>query len=344
MPDKYDIITIGAAVQDVFLWLQRDDVVIFDNPSGEPTRKELMALEYGAKINAARSAQSFGGGAFNTAVTFSRLGFKTGVVTALGCDDAAEAIVNSMNREGLAPDFISHHSTRRTGFSVIIEAGIEKEHVVIVERGANNLLSFSPTKKGLGSASWYYLTSLTGDSWAKTLEKIAGTVRRKKINWAWNPGNAQLAAGFGFLGRFLKHCTVFIVNRDEALELLRGEDRQTEDDIRHLLNSLLHWGPKMVIITDGRDGAYYADKQKILHVSADKDLEVVESTGAGDSFGSGFVAGLLMTKMANIPYALDAAMHNAESVLGKIGAQDGILRLDELKRLLLKKKHKIKKV
>jgi len=344
MANKYDIITIGAAVRDIFLWLSSDDAAIFANPADDPTRKELLALEYGAKINAARSAHSFGGGAFNAAVTFSRLGFKTGIVTALGCDDTAEAMANAMRHEGLGLDFISHHSTRHTGFSVIIEAGIAKEHVIIAERGANNLLSFSPTKSGLGSAQWYYLTSLTGENWPKILEKIVSAVRRKKINWAWNPGGEQLEAGFGFLGRFLKHCAVFMVNRDEALELLRGEDRQVKDDINYLLNSLLHWGPKMVIITDGRNGAYYADKQRMFHISADKNLTVVESTGAGDAFGSGFVAGLLSTKMANIPYALDTAMYNAESVLGAIGTQAGILKADDLKRLLRKKKHKIKKI
>lgn len=344
MADKYDIITIGSAVRDVFLFLKEEDILIFKNPEADPARRELLALEYAAKINVAHSAQCFGGGAFNTAVTFARWGFTTALSAALGCDDASQAIINAMQNQGLAADFISYHSRASTGFSVIIEAGPEKEHVILIERGANDFLTFSSRQKGLTDSEWYYTTTLSGARWSEVLDKIVRVIKNKKIKWAWNPGHEQLAGGFGVLGRYLKHCTVFQVNRDEALELMRGEDRQISDNIEHLLTSLLHWGPKMVIITDGRNGAYYADKQKMLHVGTDKNTVAVESTGAGDAFGSGFVGGLLMTKMANVPLALDAAMYNAESVIGQIGAQAGILREEELKRLLPKKKHKIKKI
>src|SRR3989338_2927331 len=109
---KYDVITIGSAVRDIFLWLKDDDVIIFDNPSGEATRRELLALEYKAKVNAERSALAFGGGAQNCAITFGRLGFKVASVVSLGCDDTAEAIANNMSHEGLSLDLVSHHSTR----------------------------------------------------------------------------------------------------------------------------------------------------------------------------------------------------------------------------------------
>ncbi|MDP1709616.1 MAG: carbohydrate kinase family protein [Candidatus Komeilibacteria bacterium] len=341
---QYDIITIGTAVQDIFLFLKERDVLVLDNPQGDLTKKKLLALEYGAKIHAARSAMCFGGGALNSAVTFSRLGLKTAVLAALGCDDNATAIVNFLKQENIDTSFITYHSRCQTGFSVLVVDAGTGEHVALVERGANNVFSFSARKRGVASAPWYYLTSLTGSSWEQVLEKITNTIKRQKLFWAWNPGNEQLARGWGLFGRYLKYCTVFILNRDEALELLRADSKEEEMSIDQILTALLHWGPKMVIVTDGQDGAYFADKRQRYHVAASSDLEVMESTGAGDAFGSGFVGGLLATKMQNIPYALQAAMANAESVISKVGAQAGILDIAARERAIKKKKYKIKKI
>lgn len=338
-----DVITIGAAVRDIFLWLAPTDVEIMNNPRPEPTRRRLLALEYGAKIGAAKSAFSLGGGALNSAVSFSRMGLKTAALVALGCDDNADAVIADMKREKIGTGLVSYHSRRPTGFSVLLVAGQEREHAAIVERGANELLSF-PSIKKLGGAKWYYTAAIYGSDWIKTVSDIAAQAADKKVLWAWNPGGEQLARGVGALGRWLKHCAVFTVNRDEALELVGSENKPRQRDIKYLLSAFLLWGPKMVIITDGADGAYCAHGEQIFYVAADAKVKVVESTGAGDAFGSGFVSGLIMTKNQNIPYALALAMANAESVLGHIGAQEGILRKRDIDKAVAKTMRRIKKL
>lgn len=338
---QYDIVSIGSAVQDIFLFLKQQDVLVLDNSENDLTRKKLLALEYGAKIHTADSARSFGGGALNSATTFGRLGFKTTVMAPLGCDDTANGIINFLKQENINTDFVTYHSRQQTGFSVLVVDSGTGEHVALVERGANNAFVF-PSRL-YPKAPWYYLTSLTGPDWEKVLEKIINTIKKQRIFWAWNPGNEQIARGWGLFGRYLKYCTVFILNRDEALELLSADNKE-EITIEEILNSLLHWGPKMVIVTDGEDGAYYADRRQKYFIAASHDLKKVESTGAGDAFGSGFVGGLLVTKMQNIPYALQAAMANAENVVSYIGAQAGILDVAARERIIKKKKYKIKKM
>lgn len=342
---KYDVITIGSAVRDIFLFLDKDEAQIMDNPKSDPACQKLLALEYGAKINIKHSVSAVGGGALNSAVTFSRLGFTTAAAVALGCDDLAAPIVRAMRREKISTGFVSYHSRHDTGFSVLLVDEADGEHVVLVQRGANedNLPKFS--KPGLTSAHWYFTTALAGPHWRETLAQLVETAGRKKINWAWNPGGSQLERGIGALGKYLKFCTVLILNHDEAVGLLRSEtDQEKNYNIKHLLASLLSWGPRMVIITDGRDGAYYADSEQMLYIPAAADLEVVDSTGAGDAFGSAFVAGLIMTKMKNIDYALQLGMANAESVIGQVGAQAGIIQRRDLEKIMRGKRHKIKKI
>jgi len=69
-------------------------------------------------------------------------------------------------------------------------------------------------------------------------------------------------------------------------------------------------------------------------------IKVKERTGAGDSFGSGFISGLISNK--DIGDSLNLGISNSESVIQYIGAQEGILHKSDLKKAVNNKKHKIK--
>lgn len=345
MPTVFDVITIGSAVRDSFLFLERGDALLLKNPQPNPLCERLLGLEYGAKIYVHNSIRALGGGGLNAATTFSRLGFSVGASVPLGCDDDGAAILKSLEQEKIATDFVCYHSQRHTGFSVLLVDKSSGEHVAIVDRGANDLHSLKSQERKLGNARWFYVSSLTGEHRQACLEAIIKKVKAKSIKWAWNPGHEQLAAGIGSLGRFLKHCTLLILNRDEALELLIKEHSARElGDIKLILSGLLNWGPRMVVVTDGPNGAYYGDSKQMLHIGTDPDWKVVESTGAGDAFGAGFVSGLLLTNESNIRYALEVGIHNAESVIGQVGAQAGILHKRDLEKDIKKRKHQIKKI
>jgi len=78
---------------------------------------------------------------------------------------------------------------------------------------------------------------------------------------------------------------------------------------------------------------------KVWQAGIFKNQKVIDRTGAGDAFGSGFVAGLIHTKEnnlqnpqdANIKQAIILGSANATSVVEKYGAKDGILTYKEFK-------------
>jgi len=55
---------------------------------------------------------------------------------------------------------------------------------------------------------------------------------------------------------------------------------------------------------------------------------VVDRTGAGDSFASGFVSGFLQ-KNGDIEYAIQLAIANSTACLTKLGAKNGLLEKGE---------------
>jgi ribokinase len=88
-------------------------------------------------------------------------------------------------------------------------------------------------------------------------------------------------------------------------------------------------GPRIVVVTNGSDGVYASDKQSIyFHPSIP--IKIVSSIGAGDAFGSCFVARLY--NKASIEDALRAGIINSASVIEQLGTQTGLLTADEIDR------------
>lgn len=339
---KYDFLSIGAAVSDIFVFLKEEDSLVIENPKREPTRRLLLALEYGAKIGVAKSARAVGGGAANSATAFSRLGFKAAVLAAVGQDRDGKNIIAELRQEGVVTALIGQDRARQSGFSIIIIPAGGRDHAVIVERGASENLDLSA--RALASASVLYLTALCGD-WRGMLDKITRAGRASKRKLIWNPGAEQLSVGLGGLGKYIRQTDIFTVNRDEALSLVGGDKKgKAEDRPEYLLESILAWGAKAAVITDGARGVYYGDEKNKYFMAADQGRQSVESTGAGDAFGSGFAAGLSLTGWKNIPLALDLGIANSESVIGQIGSRQGILRKKDLAKILGKKNHTLKEL
>ncbi|MBI2050212.1 MAG: carbohydrate kinase family protein [Parcubacteria group bacterium] len=332
---KYDVITIGSAVRDTFLFVDPADAPVIANPNPDPKRKKLIALEQGAKIDVVSSARTIGGGGANAAVTFSRMGLKAAAMVRVGNDEAGRVVARTLASEGIATRFVQRDPKLPTAFSTLIVAGSRKrDRVVLTERGASKANNFSPAARSAAKTKWYCTSALSGRAWKNELRDISKTAKAHNISWAWNPGSVQLKAGLSGVRPFMKICSVFNVNRDEALELTGAANNP-----KALLGALVAAGPERVLLSDGPAGVYYADAGGMLHMAADPRIKALEPTGAGDALLSGFIAGLIAKN--DVAYALDLGLANSESVICKIGAQAGILRPSELAAALKKQNHKL---
>ena len=151
------------------------------------------------------------------------------------------------------------------------------------------------------------------------------------IRFAFQPGTFQIKAGKEALKRIYERSDVFFCNKEEAQRILKTE----EADIKKLLLMMRNVGPKIVVITDGKKGAYAFDGKTPWSMRIYPDPKPpYERTGAGDAFSSTFTAALCMGK--SIPEALRWAPINSMSVVQKIGAQAGLLTLPELEEYLSK--------
>ena len=324
---KNKITTIGGATRDIMFYT--DDMVIIDNKA-DLLRQKLIGFEYGAKLYSKDVHFVFGGGGMNAAVSLASLGIRTQAILSIGDDLVAKEMLAYLKSRKVASKLIQIQKNIKTGTSSIINVGKFKEHVIFAYRGANNKIELSQSVVKKINTNWVYLTSLSGN-FKPGLNNLFNHCQGKNIQIAWNPGTNQLKLGLKGLAKYMKNTAVFDVNRDEALELVMSvKGKATKNNINALLKVLHNYGQKLTVITDGHKGAYLYDGQKIYFKAALK-RKGINTTGAGDSFGSGLTAGLIKYNW-DLEKALKLAILNSNSVIMKIGAQEGLLTARDLKK------------
>ena len=196
----YDVITIGAAVVDIFV---KSDSVVQDG--------KYQKFEVSSKNEIDSSLICSGGGATNSAVTFSRFGLKTIPVSLLGTDHLSNYIIDDLKKDKISSNLLIHQNLEPTDFSVIF---VDKfgGRSVFTNRGTSSLTSKDIPWEKISKTKWLYITSLEGN--LDLLETIIGFAKENNIKIAVNPGNREIQKSNRLLS-LLKHCDYLLLNRTE---------------------------------------------------------------------------------------------------------------------------------
>lgn len=314
----YDVITIGAATRDVFIVSKAFMLVPLPEFGGNLA--ECVSL--GSKIDVDDLVLTTGGGATNAAVTFARLGFRTATVSRVGNDATGAAVLADLAKEKVETRFIKQIKGGQTAYSTLLTAA-NGERTALVFRGVANDFKETDIPSKM-TASWLYITSLGGS--IPTLLRAVRTAKMTNTNVAFNPGNGECKAGLRALDPILRQVTVLIVNLNEAQQLTSVQTT----DVNEIAAKLLRPGMTL-IITDGAHGSHAFDGAAHWHAGT-RPIRSVSRTGAGDAFGSGFVAARL--RGYDVADALRIGTLNAENVIGYVGAKVGILSSWPTKRTI----------
>jgi len=310
---KLDIISIGAATRDVFL--RSKSIRVVRDESFSTGEAECFAL--GSKIEVDEIVFETGGGGTNTAVSFARQGLKIGYVGKIGATDARGVeIIRALKQERVDTSRVIKDRKRMTGYSVLLLTP-RGERTVLVYRGASADVDPNNMTPRCVNAEWIYVSSLGGR--LDTHRKIWRLAVKSQTKIAWNPGASELAHGLEVLRPLLKQAALVSLNQEEAARLLgrgRHQDESVFQDIRPLVGGV-------TLLTMGAEGALAGRANEAWHAGT-RPIRVVDTTGAGDAFGSGFVGRLMVTD--SIPEALIYGTANAESVIQHVGAKNGLLR------------------
>jgi ribokinase len=325
----FDIITVGSNVIDVFVKTDPDESDLIRIKHGRLAPEELIAYALGTKIIIKEMEFQIGGGGTNTGTALARLGLNTAYLGKIGEDENGLKVFNSLKKEGIK--FIGTLG-KQNGYSVILDS-VGNDRTILTFKGCNNDLTFAELKKEQMKAKAFYLCSMMGESFT-TLEHIAAHAKKQKALIAFNPSSYLVKEGIAKIKNILEKTDVLILNDEEAATLIGS------GPVFVMAKKISEEGPKIVVITMGKKGVVAYDGKKFYEGKPPEHLVVHETTGAGDAFGSTFVAALVLKK--TIPEAMKMALINAESVIANYGAKNNLLDRKALEKRAKEDKRVIK--
>ena len=359
------ITTFGGAMVDTIAVIADDRI---ERMAMRNADTSFLLLEEGKKNDAEEISTHCGGGAVNAAVGLARQGYDVSALVKLGQDSRAETILAQMTSEGISTRFVLRDARAPTGASVLISAH-DRNAAVFTFRGANALLEPKDLKPAAFMADLVYVSGLSNQS-ADCFPAIVEKAKAEGALVAVNPGIRQLSARQSEFRDSISKIDILAVNRHEAgaivpwLVAKTGEGgppllKQPNDTLPDLalrglsaggfeislarfFAGIHELGPRWIVITDGKDGAYIGSPTEILHCPA-APSKIAGTAGAGDAFNSTFAA--YVTASASLEDAALAAASNAASVITHLDTQTGLLQREilEKKAAFLKETHKLRR-
>ncbi len=278
---------------------------------------EAECFALGSKIEVDDIIFETGGGATNTAVGFARQKLSTAFVGRIGHADArGQEILTSLRAQGVNTTLVAKDRREQTAYSVILLT-TRGERTVLIYRGAS--ADFRPADMPWPKlrTSWFYVSSMAGA--LPVLKKLWRQAAATKAKIAWNPGVGELRHGWNVLAPLMQQSDVFMVNQEEATGLTGLAHDQVEAAFHRLRQAVRG----VTVVTMGTEGSLAGGRGRAWRAGINP-VTVVDTTGAGDAYGCGFVGALIRTR-GNIPQAMQFASANSESVIRAIGAKSGLL-------------------
>ena len=271
-----------------------------------------------------------GGGAANTAITLSRMGIPVSVAGRVGDDKLGEFLLENLASEGVSLDLISLDAKLGTSATmVLVDPDGERRFVHYI--GAN----FGLTREHMGDDFWkntavlhiayaFLLPGLDGRPMVKILRKARDSGVITVLDTAWDVQDRWM----NLIEPCLPFTDYLVPNLAEG-RALTGLSEPYE-----IAHELIERGAANVILKMNDAGSLYMDKHHQGLWCPAYDIEAVDSTGAGDSFDAGLIAGIWhgwpveqKAKFANAAGALCASGYGAagivESLQGTLNFMDG---------------------
>ena len=311
----FDIITVGSTTQDVFVDTK-------DRLFHGAGRKESVCVNFGTKIIVENLSFGIGGGAFNTAVNFKKMGMNTSILSVVGDDIVKDSIKNILSKLKIDSSMIISKKGY-SSYSIVLDS-LGHERTILAYKGVNDNLNFSDVDlKKFSNVKCVYFSTMLGESF-NTVSKLIKMMHEKNIITVFNPSIYLANQGIKKLKNILKYTSLLIFNKEEAYSMVKNNDANKLNDLQDIIEAVrkIHsYGPQNIVVTDGANEIVGFDGQNFYRVKPPS-TKVVETTGAGDAFASTFTTAFM--KGYSFELCLCAGIVQSQNVISDIGSTSNL--------------------
>ncbi|HSR34118.1 MAG TPA: sugar kinase [Anaerolineae bacterium] len=229
-----------------------------------------------------------GGSAANTAIGLARMGLEVSLISRVGVDPWASKALDALCEAGVLPAGIQRDLTAMTGLMYVVVTP-DGERTILGDRGANSYTE--PNEIDVDEIRDARLFHLSGYALLTDPQRSAALLAlevacRHDLTVTLDPGMSVPQAALDEMRALLPVVDIFLPSLAESQRLV-GLTIPEE-----CAEALLETGVRLVALKLGRDGCLIASKEGLIRVPGFA-VETRDTTGAGDHFAAGYIAGFL---------------------------------------------------
>ena len=268
-----------------------------------------------------------GGSAANTAIALARMGLDVVLISRVGPDSLALKALNSLSEAGVMPDGLQRDPAAMTGLMYVIVTP-DGERTILGHRGANALTDPGQVREeDIRNARLFHLSgyALLAEPQRSAALLALEIACRHGLIVTLDPGMTVSEAALDEMRALFPVVDILLPNLPEAQGLTGAESPQ---DCLRILSAA---GVRVVALKLGRDGCLIGGEEGFVHIPG-FDVEARDSTGAGDFYSAGIIAGVL----GGLDWRSAAVLGNAMGAMAaaRVGAGTSVPRAREVLELL----------
>lgn len=289
---------------------------------------DMISADYDDEFSGNTYHKFFGGSPSNIAMNVKKLGIRSLVASAIGKDGLGAFLLNHLHQNGIDTKYIQQVDDAT---SMVLVTKSKNSPIPIFYRGADYQLTYSAElEEALLNSSIIHFSCwpISRMPVRVTVEKIIEMARKNGKLVCFDPNYHPMLwqkDGVEYIKSIIRKVDIIKPSEDDA-ERLFGKDTH-----EHQIEKFLNLGAKLVIMTLGKDGAIVSNGTETIHFNT-LATEVVDTTGAGDAFWSGFYTAII--KGYTVKEAITLGLAVSAYKLKYTGAVVELPTLEELKGLL----------
>jgi sugar/nucleoside kinase (ribokinase family) len=305
------ILGIGNAIVDVICKVE--DVYLSNNELTKSTMKLVGEIEYNKLLSTLKIENTVSGGSVaNSIVGLSQLKNKVGFIGKVNDDDLGQKYEDGLKKENVSYFYSKKKENLPTGTCLILITP-DSERTMVTFLGTAGKINEHDVN--INSIKNSEIIFLEGYLWDEGEPKSAFD---KAINNS-NKVAMTLSDLFcverhkpNFLDLVKNKIDITFANEQEIISLI---DAKSFDEVVLFGQQL----GKLIIITRGKKGSIAINKNEVIECDSQKDLKIIDLTGAGDLFAAGYLHGHVNN--LTVKESLKKGTEMSSRVIQQIGAR-----------------------
>ncbi|MDD3224776.1 MAG: carbohydrate kinase [Clostridium sp.] len=290
---------------------------------------DMISTDYSDNFSCTNYSKHFGGSPANIAMNIKKLGGNSTIAACVGNDDLGDFLIQHLKENNINTNFINRVDSST---SMVLVTKSKATPIPIFYRGADyNLKYNSAIDLALKDSKIVHFSCwpISQKSSRSTIEKIIEVAKENDILIGFDPNYHDMIWEPGHDG------IKYIKNLINKVDIIKPSEVDAErifgpDAPKNQVKKFIDLGAKLVIMTLGKDGAIVTNGIETIKFKT-LATEIVDTTGSGDAFWSGFYTGIV--KGYTIKEALSLGFGVSAFKLKYVGAIVNLPTIEDIKNI-----------